>query len=168
MNKLININIIYGSNVAYPTYTHHYHLQLRHCYNPHCNRSSYDVQLLECIAQTFPEGKKYWFTVRENNKMELDNVTMLTFGRPIQKPLEHSLTIGQRTIRSIIDLDTLGTVMDGLAVPCYTVRAEARTRMLLSVTRTPPCKTASQIRPCFPLEYGWSCDLPCNPLLRRR
>ena len=134
MNKLININIIYGSNVAYPAYIHHYHLQLRHRYNPHCNRSSCDVQLLECIAQTFPEGKKYWFTVRENNKMELDNVTMLTFGRPIhklidiynlppqifllvEKPLEHSLTIGQRTIRSIIDLDTQGTVMDGLAVP---------------------------------------------------
>ena len=41
---------------------------------------------------------------------------------PVKKPLEHSLTIGLRTIRSIIDLDTLGTVMDGLAVPCYTVR----------------------------------------------
>ena len=71
--------------------------------------------------------------------MGLGNLTMLTFGRPIhklvdiynlpprifllvEKPLEHSLTIGQRTIRSIIDLDTQGTVMDGLAVPCYTVR----------------------------------------------
>ena len=45
------------------------------------NISWSSVQLLECIAQTFPEGKKYWCTVRENNKMELDNVTMLTFGQ---------------------------------------------------------------------------------------
>ena len=30
------------------------------------------------IAQTFPEGKEYRFTVRENNKMGLSNVTMLT------------------------------------------------------------------------------------------
>ena len=30
------------------------------------------------IAQTFPEGEEYWFTVRGNKKMGLGNVTMLT------------------------------------------------------------------------------------------
>ena len=30
------------------------------------------------IAQTFPEGKEYWLTVRGNNKPGLSNVTMLT------------------------------------------------------------------------------------------
>ena len=31
------------------------------------------------IAQTFPESKEYWFTVRGKNKRGLSNVTMLTY-----------------------------------------------------------------------------------------
>lgn len=40
----------------------------------------------------------------------------------VEKPFEDGLAIGWSSIGSIIDLDTLRTIMNGVAIPCYAVR----------------------------------------------